>query len=154
MFGNKQKPLQVQLPATLRRMTPVPTNSVPPSAHLGLKVSLGVLSCALLVLGFMVYRYEGRVSELEVTSPVAAADELSRVVNAVGSVYILPEGEVPTLAAIGDLSSLEGQPFFRNAQEGDEVLIYMNAKKAIIWRPSLKKIVEVGPLSIKGEDVQ
>jgi hypothetical protein len=74
---------------------------------------------------------------------------MARVVTDVGAVYVLPPGEVPVLATVGDTSKLPDQPFFREAQSGDEVLMFMKSKKAILWRPSIKKIVEVGPLSIK-----
>lgn len=141
MFWNRNKPLQVQL---VRPQQNAPKSWV--SSH---TVTIAILLCAVIALSTMLYRYENRVKELEVTSPIAGADELSRVINEVGSAYVLPEGEVPTLAAVGDLSKLKDQPFFDHALVGDEVLIYMKAKKAIIWRPSIKKIIEIGPLMLK-----
>ncbi len=60
----------------------------------------------------------------------------------------LPSGETPTVAAVSDVSKLQGQQFFVNAKNGDQVLIYSNAKKAILYRPSTNKIIEVGPVNL------
>ena len=40
------------------------------------------------------------------------------------------------------------QQFFANSQYGDKVIIYTNAKKAILYRPGLGKIIEVAPVNI------
>ena len=59
----------------------------------------------------------------------------------------LPQ-EVPTVATVSDVSKLKNQAFFANAKNGDKVLIYQNAKKAILYRPSSNKIVEFGPINL------
>ncbi|MBI5357887.1 hypothetical protein HZB74_03515 [Candidatus Saccharibacteria bacterium] len=60
----------------------------------------------------------------------------------------VPQGEEPTIATVQDVSKLQNQAFFKNAQNGDKVLIYSQAKKAILYRPSTDKIIEVGPVNI------
>lgn len=47
-----------------------------------------------------------------------------------------------------DPEKLRDQPFFANAQRGDKVLIYANAKKAILYNPPSNKIIEVAPVNI------
>ena len=83
-------------------------------------------------------------------SPVTlkAEDSNKELVDAVGKLVVLPANEQPTIATIADLSKLQGQPFFANAQVGDKVLIYTQAKKAILYRPSENKIIELAPLNI------
>jgi hypothetical protein len=66
--------------------------------------------------------------------------ELSKVIE-------LPD-ELPTLATVSDVSKLANQPFFMHAQNGDKVLIYPIAQKAFLYRPSTKKIIDVGPVNI------
>ena len=78
----------------------------------------------------------------------AAADEARRVVAAVGKLIVLPPDEQPIIATVADPSKLEGQPFFQNAKKGDKVLIYNNAKKAILYSPEQNRVVDVAPLSI------
>lgn len=73
--------------------------------------------------------------------------EVRALVADVGEHMLLPEGETPTLATVTDMHALEGQAFFKNAQEGDKVLMYMVSQKAIIYRPSIDRIIEVGPIT-------
>ena len=55
--------------------------------------------------------------------------EAQQLVSEVGQLTVLPTGENPTIATVADLSKLQGQPFFDQAQVGDKVLIYTSAKK-------------------------
>ncbi len=77
--------------------------------------------------------------------------EVRALVADVGEHMLLPESETPALATVTDLHALEGQAFFRNAQLGDKVLMYMISQKAIIYRPSIDRIIEVGPITSTGE---
>ncbi len=70
-------------------------------------------------------------------------NQARKIVSAVAEIMILPSEELPTIATVKDLSVLAGQPFFANAETGDKVLLYADAKKAILYRPSVGKIVEV-----------
>ena len=60
---------------------------------------------------------------------------------------LLPQNETPTLATVSDLHALEGQAFFKNAKEGDKVLMYLRSQRAILYRPSIDRIIEVGPIT-------
>ena len=78
----------------------------------------------------------------------AAEEELRQIIARVGQLLVLPEGEIPTLATVTDPEKLKDQSFFVHAKIGDKVLIYTNAKKAILYSPAANKIVEVAPLNI------
>lgn len=67
---------------------------------------------------------------------------------AVGKLMMLPEGETPTVASVADAEKLRDQPFFTGAMNGDKVLLYTEAKKAILYRPSTNKIVDVAPITV------
>jgi hypothetical protein len=71
-----------------------------------------------------------------------------QLVAMVGKLVVLPENEQPTIATVGDVEKLKDQPFFKNAQVGDKVLIYNQAKKAVLYRPSENKIIELAPLTV------
>lgn len=72
------------------------------------------------------------------------------LIDKVGALIILPDDETPTIATVSDLDKLKGQPFFAKAELGDKVLIYARAQKAILYRPSSNKIIELAPLSDSG----
>lgn len=80
-------------------------------------------------------------------SNAAAQKEIKAITGRIGKFMELPEGEVPTLATVSDREKLNGQQFFLNAENGDKVLVYPKAKKAILYRPSSGKIIEVANLT-------
>lgn len=118
-----------------------------------LKNKIPYLVAALLILaslaaaGFFYLKYRTALSSLN--DPNASARTESRqLLEAVGRIIELPTGEEPTIATVTDTSKLRDQQFFANSQSGDKVIIYTNAKKAILYRPSTGKIIEVAPVNI------
>ncbi len=81
-------------------------------------------------------------------SQAAAQAELKKVVAEVGKLIDLPTGEDPTVATVTDITKLKDQPFFQKAKNGDKVLIYAQAKKAILYDPKAKKVIDIVPLNI------
>jgi hypothetical protein len=80
--------------------------------------------------------------------PNAVAQATSdRVIDKVGELYILPNKEKPTVAKIENKSKLEGQSFFLNARNGDYLLVYGDAKIALLYREEDNKLVNVGPVN-------
>lgn len=77
----------------------------------------------------------------------AAQQESARLKEEVSKLIELPN-ETPTIATVVDASKLKSQAFFANAQNGDRVLMFAEAKKAILYRPSTNKIIEVAPINI------
>lgn len=76
-----------------------------------------------------------------------AKKEATDLIAEVGKIMVLPQGEIPTIATVSDPALLKDQAFFNNAQKGDKVLIYAQSKKAILYSPSMGKIIEVAPLN-------
>lgn len=83
---------------------------------------------------------------LEKNPQALQEQEVASVVAEVGQLIVLPEGETPVVAEVADIEALKGQEFFAKAATGDKVLIYTQALKAILYRPSTKKIIEVAPV--------
>lgn len=78
----------------------------------------------------------------------AAKAEGDKLKAEVGNLIELPSNETPTIATVVDASKLKDQSFFRNAQNDDRVLMFPESKKAILYRPSTKKIIEVAPINL------
>ena len=85
--------------------------------------------------GYFFYRYQ----QVQNNSSEAQVRGLK---GAVAEIMELPDEE-PTVATVTDPTKLSGQPFFQKAQMGDNVLIFTKSKKAILYRPSIKKIIDV-----------
>ena len=89
-----------------------------------------------------------QVRELKGNAQKLTQAEIQNVINKVGKLIVLPEGETPTVATVSDPARLKDQPFFARAKVGDRVLIYTKAKKAILYDEANNKIVEVAPVTI------
>ncbi len=77
----------------------------------------------------------------------SAKQETQKLKDSVAALVDLPTGEEPTIATVTDLNKLKNQPFFAKAQNGDKVLIYAKAKKAILYRPSTNKVIEFSTIT-------
>lgn len=76
--------------------------------------------------------------------------QTDQYVKEVGKLYDLPKNEKPDVATVKDKDALKKQyPFFDKAENGDVVMIYKDAKIAILYRPSTKQLVKVGPVNIE-----
>ena len=111
-----------------------------------------LMSVSFAAVGFAVYFWH-EVSDLKENPQKSAQEETKKILSKVSALIILPEGENPIVSTVIDPKKLKDQPFFAKANAGDKVLIYTNAKRAILYNPVLNKIVEVAPVNI-GSDQQ
>ena len=72
---------------------------------------------------------------------------LQEVEKDVGRHYLLPTNEQPALITVEDETKVTS-PFLKQAKNGDKLLVYAKAKIVIIYRPSIDRIVAVGPVFI------
>ena len=107
-------------------------------------IALFVIAVAGIVAVSVIYK---KLSVAQNPS-IVTEEEIKKVVAEVGRLLVLPTDETPTLATVSDPDKLKDQPFFANSEVGDKVLIYTESGKAILWRPSIKKIVEVSALNV------
>jgi hypothetical protein len=102
---------------------------------------------AVVVSGYYYSQY--KIVQKNLANPTAfAAEETKKLVALVAKLMTLPSDETPTVATVNDREKLKNQPFFAHAENGDKVLIYTTAKKAILYRPSINKIIDVAPVNI------
>ena len=105
----------------------------------------------VLVVGLTItsLSYYKKVKKLSANPQQISQEENQKIIDAIGKLVLLPEGEVPTIATVTDPTKLKSQQaFFARAAEGAKVLIYTSALKAIMYRPSENKIIEIAPLVI------
>lgn len=99
---------------------------------------------AILAAGY----FYKQVRDLKKDPNIAAQQEVEALVVKVGKLVVLPTEETPTVATVSDPEALKDQVFFANAVKGDKVLIYAQAKKAILYSVGMNKILDVAPLNI------
>jgi len=105
---------------------------------------------AILLAGTAFYFYR-EYKQVKDDPGIVTREENSRLVEKVSQLYELPDEE-PAIATVIDKEQLGDQPFFANAENEDKILIFTQAKLAIIYREPQNKIIAVGPISINKED--
>ncbi len=118
-----------------------------------LRIALPALFFVVVIGGLLLYvKAKPEILGLSKNTDEVSQEEVEELVEEVGKLIELPD-EVPTVATVTDIESInkEEQAFFANAQNGDKVLIYTNAKKAILYRPSENIIIEVGNVNLQAD---
>ncbi len=112
------------------------------------KIAVIIVAIAGVTLFALMYlNTKKQLQELQ-DPGVSGRTELQIITEQAGRVAELPKDESPKMATVDNVSALSKQPFFKNAQNGDRVLIFENSNRALIFRPSTKKIVEFSSISI------
>lgn len=83
-------------------------------------------------------------SQISKQQAQALKDKVSKLMS-------LPDDEEPVVATVEDAEKLKNQPFFKNAVKGDRILMFPKAKKAILYRESDNKLINVGPIAITSQ---
>ena len=114
------------------------------------KIIIGVAAIVVLAAAPSVYFFRKyQAAQLRLNNPTESAkQDAASTIASVARFMLLPEGEEPTVMQVTDVSKLKDQPFFANAQNGDKVIIYTKAKKAILYRVESNMIIDVAPVNI------
>ena len=110
---------------------------------------LGLFLIVLAAAPSYYFYTEYQKAQLALSNPTKAAEiEVEETIKRISKHILLPTNEVPSFATVSDVTKLGNQEFFRNAKNGDKVLIYTKAKKAYLYRPSEDILVDVSPLQL------
>lgn len=115
------------------------------------------LMFAALALGFGIFffvKYQNeanRAQELVAvhSNQVNGTEEL---INTISKLVLLPN-EKPTVATVSDSKKLVKKGILADAQNGDKLLVYQDAQKAVLFRPGVNKIIAVEDIAPSTEDV-
>lgn len=111
-------------------------------------IAIGVVIILVLGIGGYVYfKSSAQVKRASTAQPAVPLDQNKALVIEVGKLMELPTDENPQIATVADITKLSSQPFFKKAKNGDKVLIYATARKAILYDPDTKKILDVAPIN-------
>src|SRR5471032_1664638 len=102
--------------------------------YLGLAV-LCLVTILSLAGNVVLYK---QVKALKTDPKYVATQENDQTVAAVRKLMVLPD-EQPTIATVTDPEKLKNQSFFASAKSGDKVLIFSQAKKAVLYDPVADK---------------
>ena len=122
------------------------------------KVVIAILVVALAVVLYAYYSgyalpFAKNVQPQQLTAEQQKELEvkIEQYLTEAGQLIMLPK-EKPQVLTINDASALsKEQAFYKGSEDGDIVLVFMEAKKAIIYSPDRKVIVNAGPVYLNEE---
>ncbi len=114
---------------------------------LGLAFIFLLIGIAVGALGLFGWNYY-KVKNLPQTISQEEQKKITEALVAkVGAIMLLPKGETPLILVIDDVKALAKEnTFYKNASNGDRVLVYQKAAVAIIYSPEKNLIINVGPV--------
>jgi hypothetical protein len=115
-----------------------------PFLHRYALVIFVIVGLLLLASSFIV----GRWSVYRAHPELASEDQATAILERVGKLIVLPSDETPQMATIKDAASAKvEQPFLKDAENGDVLIVYSDTGEAILYRPSTEKLIAVGPVT-------
>ena len=114
-------------------------------------ILISIIAIIILSLAGTAFYFYQKYQRVMNDAQAVAQDEASAIVEKVKKFMELPD-EQPTIATVTDREKVKDQPFFNRSETGYKVLIYTTAKKAILYRPSANKIIEIVSLSGSTEE--
>ncbi len=104
---------------------------------------LSLLTISVSVLSFQLYwQSKQKISQLDHASPDVFTKLENKVIIAQVRRHMMLPKEDPLVDSVEKAASVRQEPFYANAEDGDKVLVF--ARRAILYRPSIDKIIEIG----------
>lgn len=124
--------------------------------------SLTIFISAMILLAIAINRSLVRQAEMTQLIGLAeaqggdmtVAQQLYDTIQKVEKLTKLPTDETPVFATIGDITKLKEQPAFKDAINGDMILLYQKSQWVYIYRPTINKIVSQGPFALPSPETQ
>lgn len=118
-------------------------------------VVLGVLFAVVLVASVAgcVYYYR-QYQALKNDPNVQNRQESAQILEDLSRLMLLPDGQEPIFAKVLDKEKLKDQPFFQRAENGDTIVIFPSTLQAVLYRSSIKRIIDIAPASSESVEDQ
>jgi hypothetical protein len=120
--------------------------------HTSLRWLVIVAVIVFAVVAIAAIFFAGQFFATQSNSKTADDATKDRILGKVESLYMVPEG-TPTIALVQNKSQLNGQAFYSNVENGDYLVVYDQAKIALIYREAVNKLVNVAPIAV-GDPLQ
>lgn len=119
-------------------------------------LSLIIILIVVIGFSFLGIKYMQTKTQLQqLTNPkTAGKTEIQIIEDQVDRVIDLPKDEEPTLATVNDVTKLKNQNFFKNAQNGDKLLIYTKSQRVLLYRLVENKVIEYSNVNLQSNNTQ
>lgn len=111
----------------------------------------GIITVFVLMMVIVGGAYGYYQYQLSQNPAVIYARKLKSMTDIVGQQVKLPNNEQPVVATVTDVTKLPKEAFFKNAQDGDKILLYKKDKEAILYRPATGKVITYATLDFENQ---
>lgn len=111
-----------------------------------LKIIIAMFILLIVSISTTFYFYKKSQGLNPQKASIENEEDAEKLIAKVNRLIVMPSEDVPSIATVSDLEKLKGQAFFAKAKVGDKVLIYSGAQKAILYRESEDRIIEIAPI--------
>jgi hypothetical protein len=102
------------------------------------------LAAAVLTIAFMVAMAAIYKNEITKKEKARIAEE-QQIIDKTSKLLRLPN-ELPIVATVYNEKDFENNKLFGVVKKGDKMLLFINAKQSVIYRPSTNQVIEVLPV--------
>lgn len=111
-----------------------------------LTVISGVLAATAVFFGLLSYSFYSQNKSLQ--NPNKNSErQVASLIKKIDRHIELPR-ETPKVGTVTNIQKLQKIPFLSHARTGDKILFFVKSKKAILYRPSIDKIIEAATLKL------
>lgn len=116
-------------------------------------INIGLLLIAIIITAFVTYSLTTNTNQFSVDQgEQLSEEEINEVITALQDNILLPEGEEPFVAKIIDASLIkDSQPFYKDAQDGDYLVIYSESARAILYSKDRDLVINTGPVELQDQ---
>jgi hypothetical protein len=114
----------------------------------GRYIVIAIVAITIIGLSYGYIHTRNQLKSLSSNPKENAQNESQKLEDKVSKLIVLPTDEKPTAATVNDVSKLKNQEFFSRAQNGDKVLVYAKSGRAVLYRPSINKVVEYSKVNL------
>lgn len=114
-----------------------------------------IIGLVIILLGVSFFLYASKTNTVSQQSEQSLSEEEIQILTeSVSGLMIIPKEE-PVVFVISDVQELiKQQQFFKDAINGDILLIFPEAAKAVVYSPSRNIIVNTGPVTADNSQIQ
>lgn len=112
-----------------------------------------VLIIIITVVNLLMFTQTLNNKQSTATQDKSNEEVATEVIDAFKKVFEVPEGENPTITVITDADKLRQQEptFYKNAKNGDNVVILFSTKLAVLFRKNEERIINVAPINLQDQ---
>lgn len=111
-------------------------------------IILIIVFIAFLLLSASAFYYYNQYTMLKSNPSALSESQTKELMTDVGKLMSLPSDETPQVATVVNPNLVQEHTPFTQTQTGDIILIYKGIKRAILYRPSQHRIIDVAAVII------